>query len=684
MFNTSKIGILVVAGIATLLISRSNLYADGAQDNLAATVRPIPPAGIKVPDADRAVLQKGLASLATEIEKLRLQPEAHRLLPDVQIYFIAVDMALRHDEFFAAADIVKAKTLLDTGLERARQLSKGESPWLSQPGPTALGYVSTLDGSVQPFGLYIPETWTRTSPRKWRLDTWFHGRGETLSEVNFIASVTKSGGQFVRPDAFVLQPYGRYCNGSRFAGEVDFFEAMAETARRFSIDEDRIVIRGFSLGGASAWHLTANHAWRWAASAPGAGFSETADFLKVFQDEKLQPTDWERKLWNLYDSPTHAENFRNVPLVVYSGEIDKQKQAADVMEKALADVGIQMVHIIGPQTPHKYHPDSIPLINQRIDAAANRGRDPLPRRVSLVTYSLRHNRQAWIQVDGLGKHWDKATVQGELDAVNTVTIVTGNVTALTIEMPTATAPFVPAMRPPIVIIDGQKLAGPMVASDRSWRAAFHREGKRWLPGPQTSKPRVLRKRPGLQGPIDDAFMAPFLMVTPSNSGWNESVDRWVHAEQLRAIKEWRRHFRGEPRVKRDIDVTADDIANHNLILWGDSQSNRVLATIADRLPIRWNQNTIQVGKQSFDGYHHALIAIYPNPANPDRYVVLNSGFTYREYDYLNNARQTPKLPDWAVVDLNTPPNSRWPGAIADAGFFNESWAITPAAATPAR
>ena len=67
--------------------------------------------------------------------------------------------------------------------------------------------------------------------------------------------------------------------------------------------------------------------------------------------------------------------------------------------------------------------------------------------------------------------------------------------------------------------------------------------------------------------------------------------------------------------------------------------------------------------------------IYPNPLNADRYVVLNSGFTFREYDYLNNARQVPKLPDWAIVDLRTPPNSRAPGKIVAADFFNESWEL---------
>jgi hypothetical protein len=56
-------------------------------------------------------------------------------------------------------------------------------------------------------------------------------------------------------------------------------------------------------------------------------------------------------------------------------------------------------------------------------------------------------------------------------------------------------------------------------------------------------------------------------------------------------------------------------------------------------------------------------------------VVLNSGFTFREYDYLNNARQVPKLPDWASVDVTTPPNSRWPGKIAAADFFTDKWEL---------
>jgi hypothetical protein len=130
-------------------------------------------------------------------------------------------------------------------------------------------------------------------------------------------------------------------------------------------------------------------------------------------------------------------------------------------------------------------------------------------------------------------------------------------------------------------------------------------------------------------------------------------------------------------VVDDTALTPAQIASSNLVLWGDPDSNAVLKQIADRLPISWKADQIQAGDQSFPSQGHALILIAPNPLNPERYVVLNSGFTYREYDDLNNARQVPRLPDWAVIDLATPPSPRFPGKVVAADFFNESWGLRP-------
>jgi hypothetical protein len=91
--------------------------------------------------------------------------------------------------------------------------------------------------------------------------------------------------------------------------------------------------------------------------------------------------------------------------------------------------------------------------------------------------------------------------------------------------------------------------------------------------------------------------------------------------------------------------------------------------------LAWDAKELRVGKNKFNSGHHVPLLIYPNPLNPRRYVVLNSGFTFREYDYLNNARQVPKLPDYAVINTRVPPNSRWPGEVVLAGFLDERWQI---------
>ena len=119
--------------------------------------------------------------------------------------------------------------------------------------------------------------------------------------------------------------------------------------------------------------------------------------------------------------------------------------------------------------------------------------------------------------------------------------------------------------------------------------------------------------------------------------------------------------------------TTNEIAANNLILWGDPSANQLLKQLADALPIRWTAQIITLGQTTFPSASHALVFIYPNPLNPKKYIVLNGGFTFREYDYLNNARQVPKLPDFAVIDISKPVTSRAPGGIAAAGFFDESW-----------
>jgi hypothetical protein len=212
-------------------------------------------------------------------------------------------------------------------------------------------------------------------------------------------------------------------------------------------------------------------------------------------------------------------------------------------------------------------------------------------------------------------------------------------------------------------------------SDRSWTTRWRKEPGAGAWSEVKAHDTTLRKRHGLQGPIDDAFLDRFVFVRPTGRPLNDAVGKWVEAELKHAVVHWRQQFRGEAPVKFDTAISDADIAESNLILWGDPSSNAVLAKIADKLPLKWTKDGVALNRDNYKANTHVPLLIYPNPLNPNRYVVLNSSFTYREYDYLNNARQVPKLPDYAIVDVTSPVTSRAPGKIAAAGFFDEKWQL---------
>lgn len=654
--------------LALLALSISSAAADGPQDNVVDKVRPVPPPGIEVPESDRLALATSLAELQQRIEALRVDKSVQKkeLLPDIEIFERAVNQAWTFGEFFSADEIKAGHELLQAGLERADQLAGGQAPWTKQTGLVVRGYISRLDQTVQPYGLVIPATYNGADTR---LDIWLHGRGEKLSEVAFLSQRRKQIGQIAPANTIVLHPYGRFCNAFKFAGEIDILEAMDSVKRHYRIDENRVAIRGFSMGGAGCWQMAVHYPDLWFAANPGAGFAETPEFLRIFQQELVAPTAWEKTLWRWYDCPGYAANLYNCPTVAYSGELDQQKQAADLMERALTQEQLSLTHIIGPQTKHAIHPASGIEIERRLATLAERGRERVPRKLQLATHTLRYNRMHWLTLNGLEKHWEQARVEAEIVNERTIRVQTKNVTGFSILFPAGWCPF--DLREPIEVeVNGQKLAGSKPQTDRS--LSFH-----WWKGtvqPSNEPPEPgLHKRPQLQGPIDDAFMDTFVIVRPTGKSSNSDFDRWSHAELDHLVREWRRQFRGDAVVKDDVAVTPADIASAHLILFGDFRSNAVLSRMEKQLPVQWTDQMLALGGRNMESANHAPVLIYPNPLSSNRYVVLNSGFTFREYDYLNNARQVPRLPDWAVIDIRKPPNAKYPGEVVAAGFFNERW-----------
>ena len=659
------------------------VHADGVKDNHPDQVRPVPPMGVAVEAKDRHRLAEELSKLEHAIEKLQTLPNAPlELLPDVEIFARAVQQGLRHREFFSKTDVENAMRVVREGQQRAEALLAGKAPWTKKTGLVVRGYRSRIDQTVQPYGLVIPKSYREAGNDRYRLDLWFHGRGERSSESVFIAERMSKIGRCQPENTIVLHPYGRYCNAFKFAGEVDVLESLAHAKQQYRVDDNRVAVRGFSMGGAGCWQMAVHYPDMFFAANPGAGFSETPEFLKSFQQETLRPTWYEKKLWQMYDCTGYATNLFQLPTIAYSGEFDIQKQAADIMEQALADEGLRLTHVIGPATKHSIHPDSMQIIESKLAQIAERGRPQLPQEIRFTTYTLKYNRNFWLTLTSLAEHWEPARVTGRiLPAENRIALEMDNVTGCQLRIPAGHSPFA-ADRPVTIVLETtgsssaeqvtrQTLLTDRPGSDQSWECDLRWDGVQWQQGSLENS--GLRKRHGLQGPIDDAFMDSFVIVRPTGKSYSDALANWSESEMNRLVKEWRRHFRGDAVVKRDDEITAADIESSHLILFGDPQSNLILQSLIDRLPVTWTAKQLTLDGKSYDATTHAPVLIYPNPKNPHKYIVLNSGFTYRDYAYLNNARQVPKLPDWAVVDFKTSANSLWPGEIVEANFFDEDW-----------
>ena len=291
----------------------------------------------------------------------------------------------------------------------------GHTPWMAISG--VRGFYSAIDGSAQPYILTMPENYEAASQREYRLDVFMHGRDDSVLEQQFMTkSPTGYSSKPLGPgnDRFMLQPYGRYSNASRFAGETDGLEAIESVARAYPINRNRIVMTGFSMGGASAWSYIVHYADRWAAASPGAGFTETEVFLRNALATQPQNA-VQQTLWHMYDATDYAVNTFNVPVVAYSGGNDAQKQAADAMAAAMLKEGLTLEHIVGPNTGHAYEPHARQQVQDRLDQLVATGRKAVPKEIRFTTWMLRYNKMFWLTVDAMAEEWQRARVDARID-----------------------------------------------------------------------------------------------------------------------------------------------------------------------------------------------------------------------------------------------------------------------------
>ncbi|MCP2635614.1 alpha/beta hydrolase-fold protein [Microbacterium sp. HD4P20] len=156
------------------------------------------------------------------------------------------------------------------------EIAQGRDPGARKsPGPQVLP--ATFWGRVQPYTVYVPASYTPESPAPLTIllhggDANHNGFAGDHKDSVYLPMCEERG-------SICLSPMGRglstwYINH----GELDVWEAWARTADAFSIDPDRTVIGGFSMGGVGATRFLTTHPDLFAGGAivSGAGYYNSA------------------------------------------------------------------------------------------------------------------------------------------------------------------------------------------------------------------------------------------------------------------------------------------------------------------------------------------------------------------------------------------------------------------------
>ncbi|MFO0061062.1 MAG: alpha/beta hydrolase-fold protein [Planctomyces sp.] len=398
-----------------------------------------------------------LQLLRTELEGLRDRPElqttqGRQLLADVQVFEKAAAWMLRFSEFPKEPWVGQLQRVLSEGRRRAGRLLEGAPDWNLRVGTTIRGYVSAVDGSVQPYALTLPEGVDPVTAKRWPVHVVLHGRADQMNEVNFIERMDGRGpgaSRNERPGQWLqLDVYGRGNNAYRWAGETDVFEALADLKSRFRVDENRVVLHGFSMGGAGAWHLGLHHPDQWCSVGAGAGFVDFYQYQK--KDPVTDRLPWAQHLTlGIYDAVDYALNAANVPVVTYGGERDPQLLASTTMQKLTGELQVPLQVLIGAGMGHEFDADSR---RKFMDFHLERslvGRPQYGQRKKLrfSTRSLRYSRCDWLRIEEQLVSYQPSTAEGEIDELDTLRLTTRNVALLRLSREIAGT----------VVIDGSEL-----------------------------------------------------------------------------------------------------------------------------------------------------------------------------------------------------------------------------------
>lgn len=560
-------------------------------------------------------------------------------------------------------------------------------------------YRSPIDDSIQVYGVYVPSV---PPPSENGYPAVLHGHGYGWSVSSRFSSFQR---RWAEEHGWVLiNLNARGPNFYEGVGDLETLNVINDAAARFGLDRDRIYMTGGSMGGTGALRQGLRHPDVFAAVMGVDGW-----------------TDFREWHWHWYarkDMRDLIEEFRR-PLLeaaspLYWAERGKWGAVGHIVDGSdtvvLPENGLRLrerLWELAKREPGAYDYALIfnPLLGHgrgtdyRAIYSFFQGRRRVvdPTAFTIETPVLPHGELYWGRIDdfiidGISGGLE---VHAEDDVVS---VTTHNLSAFTLFLGTSPAADAETVR---VYADGfPAWEGP--SETVSLQAALNAAGSvvGWRTRPE---PPPLTKRPGMSGPIGDAFCRPFIVAYATGGAPEDVARHRIEAEQFAA--EWNAFMVHGPAVEAvpEDRISPADFTSHTTVLFGSLDSSSLLrrADVVHELPVRVYNYGVVVrdplhGDRRYIGKHFGALLCYPNPLTNFRtyLVVVNRRlymkpdgkqpqllgydleklpWAYPDYVVFNNDQS--QLPHVLNVN-NKPPVTCYEAAyFVEAGYFDDHWRV---------
>ena len=465
---------------------------------------------------------------------------------------------------------------------------------------------------------------------------FLHGYSPWLNIVNWAYFSTSLVAFAEEEQLCLVAPFARSNTDFQGIGEQDVMNAIDQMEKRYSIDPDRIILAGYSMGGMGVWTIGAHYPDRFAGLLVICARGDYYFWHSVDRDSfplykrVLVDTDFAHSL---------LPNLKNIPVFCLHGALDMVIPVDEMrhMVSAVRTVnpGLQYV-----EEPEGFHSVGFSAFDRKdVRKWVLKCRRRIPPDFDYMTYHPKYNRCHWISMTDFRRAELPTTVSVRQERKKITISATG-----------------------IKSVNVHRDRMPKKIRDAPVTAAGDLDIKYPEPGRQIPSP------PHPVGPVKEAFLSPFVAVFPA------SVTDKANQELLSGFaKDWYRFTKAWPRVAHEKTMTPKQLAKYNVFVFGNPETSPLVKKVIDTSPLDVTEDSFVVGERRFPRKDNGLYLVYRSPWNPGRLAVVQCGQLWGKTIPENHKFDF--IPDYIVYSQKEDADNS--NSALCAGFFDENWALAP-------